>query len=89
VGEGSCNGEGCSDSWQTDAIASCAEKDRCCAKGAMGKSEGRKENGLRIFLRWVRELPNAWETAQYLQDQSAEGIESTIKRKFNDLQGGG
>jgi hypothetical protein len=46
VSEGSCNDEGCSDTGQTDAIDSCAEKDRCATKSAMGKGEGRKENGL-------------------------------------------
>jgi hypothetical protein len=40
------NGEGCSHTWQTDTLGSRPQEDRRCAKGAMGKGEGREENGL-------------------------------------------
>jgi hypothetical protein len=38
--------EGCSDSWEADALGSRTKEDRRCAKGQMGESESWKENGL-------------------------------------------
>jgi hypothetical protein len=76
VGEVSCNDEGCSDTGQTDAIGSCAEKDRCGTEGAMGEGEVGEEIGLIFFPRKM-EVVGAIE------------FESKPKRSFKQIQRSG
>jgi len=48
LGEGSENGEGCSDTCQTHALRSGTKEDRCGTEGSMGKGEGAKEDSLEL-----------------------------------------
>ena len=73
---------------KADAIGSCAKKDRCGTKSAMGKGEGRKENGL-IFFSSILDPKAAQRDllkARNMEMVSSVGFESVRPRNYNNFR---